>query len=146
MLFRSAVEAARAGEAGAGFAVVADEVRTLAQRSAAAARDTEQLIQESIERTHHGKGCLDTLLESMRSITGATQSVADLVGSVRAESSEQAKAMRKMGDSLNRIEDVTRSTASRAEESTVVASELRHASESLDQAVARLFAMFQVAE
>jgi methyl-accepting chemotaxis protein/methyl-accepting chemotaxis protein-1 (serine sensor receptor) len=138
LALNAAVEAARAGASGSGFAVVADEVRTLAQRSAEAARDTEQLIQESIQRTRHGKGCLDELLASIRNITSATDTVSGLVGNVRNESGEQARAMNEIGEALKRIEQVTQRTADNADQSSTVAGELQQASTALDQVVERL--------
>src|SRR5205807_6422336 len=69
LALNAAVEAARAGEAGMGFAVVADEVRNLAGRCAQAAKDTSDLIAESIAKSTDGKSKLDQVAAAVRSIT-----------------------------------------------------------------------------
>src|SRR5476649_2596953 len=71
LALNAAVEAARAGEAGMGFAVVADEVRNLAQRSAQAAKDTAELIEESIARSQEGATTVEEVAKAIGSITGS---------------------------------------------------------------------------
>src|SRR5207247_7752329 len=86
LALNAAVEAARAGEAGLGFAVVADEVRNLAQRCAQAARDTAELIEESIETARDGNGRLDQMAEAVRNMTGNSSRVKGLVDEVNVAS------------------------------------------------------------
>ena len=90
LALNAAVEAARAGEAGMGFAVVADEVRSLAQRCAQAARDTAELIEESISKSNGGKLKLDQVAEAIHSITESAVKVRMLVDEVSHATQEQS--------------------------------------------------------
>jgi len=141
LALNAAVEAARAGEAGMGFAVVADEVRNLAQRCAQAARDTANLIEESIVKSHDGKAKVDQVATAIRAVTGESARIKTLVDEVNVGSQEQARAIGQIGKSLTQMEQVTQSTAASAEESAAAAEELTAQSENLRDIVLRLTEM-----
>jgi methyl-accepting chemotaxis protein len=144
LALNAAVEAARAGEAGMGFAVVADEVRGLAQRCATAARDTANLIEESIARSHQGKARLDELTSHIRSIAQGTEAVTALAEQVQTGSLEQERAMQEIGIAIVRMRSVSEMAAANAEQSaetgerlTAQSSALREVVEGLDALVGR---------
>src|SRR6185436_13104931 len=93
LALNAAVEAARAGEAGMGFAVVADEVRNLAQRSAQAARDTADLIEESIARAQGGNEAVTQVVTAMSAITESVTQVKGLVEEVSVASRQQSQGI-----------------------------------------------------
>jgi methyl-accepting chemotaxis protein len=141
LALNAAVEAARAGEAGMGFAVVADEVRNLAQRSAQAAKDTANLIEESIAKSNEGKLKVDQVAEAIRSITAQSVSVKTLVDEVNLGSQEQARGIDHIGKAITQMEQVTQKNASSAEESASAAEELTAQSETLRNIVVELSAL-----
>ncbi|MBM4010773.1 MAG: methyl-accepting chemotaxis protein [Planctomycetes bacterium] len=124
LALNAAVEAARAGEAGLGFAVVADEVRSLAQRCAKAARETAELIEESIARSQSGKKKVDDVAAAIRTLADQSAGVRTLVDEVQLGSREQLRALERIGSALEQIEDVTQHAASGAEEGSAAADEL----------------------
>jgi len=129
LALNAAVEAARAGEAGLGFAVVADEVRNLAQRCAQAARDTAELIAESIATSHDGNSRLDLMAGAVRSMTGNSTRVKTLVDEVNIGSQEQSRGMDQIAHAVTQMQQVTQRTAAGAEESASSGTELSsHAS------------------
>lgn len=129
LALNAAVEAARAGEAGMGFAVVADEVRNLAQRSAQAAKDTTQLIEESIQSASSGKQKLDQVAQASQSVNDLVKSVAALVKEVRLGSEEQERGIDQIAKAVSQMERVTQQVAANAEEGAAAGEELkRHAS------------------
>jgi methyl-accepting chemotaxis protein len=130
LALNAAVEAARAGEAGLGFAVVADEVRNLAQRCAQAARDTAELIEESIETSRDGNQRLDRMAGAVRSMTGNSTRVKGLVDEVNTGSQEQTRGMQQISQAILQMQDVTQKTAAGAEQSASAGTELdAHASD-----------------
>jgi len=141
LALNAAVEAARAGEAGMGFAVVADEVRNLAQRCAQAAKDTAELIEESIAKSNSGQTTVDQVATAIRTITAESAKVKTLVDEVNLGSDEQARGIDQIGKAITQMEQVTQKTAANAEESASAAEQLTAQSETVKEIVARLTEM-----
>ena len=141
LALNAAVEAARAGEAGMGFAVVADEVRNLAGRCAQAAKDTSNLIAESMETTREGKAKLDQVAKAIRGITESTVEVKRLVDEVSVSSGEQARGIEHIAGSLAEIERITQQAASSAQQSATASSSMSSQSEAMDTVTQQLVAM-----
>ena len=90
LALNAAVEAARAGEAGAGFAVVADEVRALAMRAAEAAKNTQDLVEETVTRIDQGSTLVEKTQTGFEQITESAQKVGGLVSEIAAASQEHS--------------------------------------------------------
>jgi methyl-accepting chemotaxis protein len=143
LALNAAVEAARAGEAGMGFAVVADEVRTLAQRSAQAARDTQQLIEESIVRSNDGAARVEQVAGAIGAITGSVSEVKGLVEQMREATAQQHQGISQVTQALTQMEQVTQTTAATAEESAAASEELNAQAGAAAEIVLRLEAMVE---
>ena len=124
LALNAAVEAARAGEAGKGFAVVAEEVRNLAQRSAEAAKNTADMIEESVKNANNGVVISKEVGESLEEIGQAVRKVNDLVGEITAASNEQAQGIDQISTAIAQMDAVTQQNAANAEESASAAEEL----------------------
>jgi len=131
------VEAARAGKYGRGFAVVAEEVRSLAVRSAEAAKETTQMVENSINSIEEGNHLVGATAEQLKEITEGTQKVADLVSEIASAGKEQTAGIEQVTEGLGQIEEVTQSNTASAEEGASAAEELASMSEQLDNLVAR---------
>lgn len=141
LALNAAVEAARAGEAGAGFAVVADEVRSLAQRSALAAKETEDRINDSIRKSEHGVRVSAKVSASLDAIAERARRMNDLVREIAGGSTEQAQGVAQVNTAVGQLDAVTQSNAAAAEESASAAEELSAQSMELKNAVERLVAI-----
>lgn len=132
LALNAAVEAARAGEQGLGFAVVADEVRNLAKRSSEAARDTAELIEESVRISARGKETVGRVAEAMRSVTERVGQLGCFSQQVRAGSEEQSHGSERMAGMLRQAQESIQSTAAGAEETASAGEELHAQSTHLE--------------
>jgi methyl-accepting chemotaxis protein len=136
LALNAAVEAARAGEQGRGFAVVAAEVRSLAQRSAAAAKEIKGLIGASVDRVEVGSRLVQEAGSSMRDIVTSVQRVSDIIGEITAASSEQSDGIGNVNQSVVQLDQMTQQNAALVEESAAAAESLREQAKRLVEAVA----------
>jgi methyl-accepting chemotaxis protein/methyl-accepting chemotaxis protein-1 (serine sensor receptor) len=141
LALNAAVEAARAGEAGMGFAVVADEVRNLAQRCAQAARDTADLIEDSIVKSAGGKSKVDEVASSIRIVTEDSSKMKVLVDEINLGSVEQARGIDQIARSITQMEQVTQGSAANAEQTAAAAEELSAQSRTMRDIIGRLHSM-----
>ena len=141
LALNAAVEAARAGEAGAGFAVVADEVRSLAQRSAAAAKETEQKIQSAISRTAQGVEISRKVESVLQEIVTRVREVSELIAEVASASREQSQGIGQINAAVGQLEKVTQSNAAIAEQSASAVQGLKQQSTAMNQAIEELVAL-----
>jgi methyl-accepting chemotaxis protein len=124
LALNAAVEAARAGEAGAGFAVVAEEVRNLAQRSAAAAKETAATIEEAVRMSARGVTLSDRAVQGFGDILAKTRRLDELVAGIATASSEQTDGIGQINTAISQMDKVTQSNAAEAETSAAAAEEL----------------------
>ena len=125
LALNAAVEAARAGEAGAGFAVVAEEVRSLAQRSAAAANESETKIEASIKSSRQGSQCLTGVGESFSRIGSKVQETHNLVSEIALATKEQAQGIEQVTIAIQEMSKVAQSSAINTEQIASAAEEMR---------------------
>ena len=136
LALNAAVEAARAGEAGRGFAVVATEVRSLAQRSAEAAKEIKQLIDDSSEKVQSGTVLARQAGATMEEIIASVNDVAGIIREISTDSVEQSAGIGQVNDVITQMDEVTQRNAALVQEATTATGGLERQGSKLMQALA----------
>ena len=136
LALNAAVEAARAGEEGRGFAVVAGEVRSLAQRSAAAAKEIKTLIEESAAQIEGGSQYVGRAGETMQEVVHAVRRVTDIMGEISAASVEQSSGIEQVNIAVASMDQTTQQNAALVEEASASADVLKAQTGQLAAAIA----------
>ena len=136
LALNAAVEAARAGEQGRGFAVVAGEVRSLAQRSAAAAKEIKSLINDSVGRVEEGSRQVEDAGQTMAQLVASVKQVSEIIADISNASMEQSAGIEQVNQAIAQMDQVTQQNAALVEQSAAAAESLEDQAHSLAQAIA----------
>ncbi|WP_319636933.1 methyl-accepting chemotaxis protein [Janthinobacterium aquaticum] len=137
LALNAAVEAARAGEQGRGFAVVATEVRSLAQRSAAAAREIKELIADSVSRVDQGAQLVNAAGNTMQEVVSSVGQVSAIVGEISVANHEQSEGIEQINAAIMQMDQTTQQNAALVEQAAAAAAAMHGQANELEALVSR---------
>ncbi len=137
LALNAAVEAARAGEQGRGFAVVASEVRSLAGRSATAAKEIKELIQDSVRKVEGGSVLVTQSGQTLEKIVASVKKVSDIVAEIAAASREQSSGIEQVNRAVMQMDELTQQNAALVEEATAASQAMVEQVRGLNEMLAR---------
>jgi len=126
LALNASVEAARAGEQGRGFAVVSSEVRNLAGRSATAAKEIKNLIQDSVEKVSVGTELVNRSGDTLVEIVTAVKQVGATVAEIAATAQEQSQGIEQANIAVTKLDEMTQQNAALAEETSATSHSLNN--------------------
>ena len=133
LALNASVEAARAGEQGRGFAVVASEVRNLAGRSATAAKEIKDLIEDSEHKVNEGSRLVNESGQTLDEIVSDVKKVTDIVGEIAAASQEQSSGIDEVNKAVMQMDELTQQNAALVEEAAAASESLGEQADELNQ-------------
>ena len=136
LALNASVEAARAGEQGRGFAVVATEVRNLAQRSATAAKEIKELIQDSVGKVQMGSKLVVDSGATLEEIVGSVKKVGDIVAEIAAASAEQSSGIDQVNKAVMQMDQMTQQNAALAEQASAASVSMREQANEMGRRIA----------
>jgi methyl-accepting chemotaxis protein len=137
LALNAAVEAARAGEQGRGFAVVASEVRSLAGRSAPAAKEIKELIQDSVRKVEDGSVLVTQSGATLEKIVASVKKVSDIVAEIAAASREQSSGIEQVNRAVMQMDELTQQNAALVEQATAASQAMAEQVRGLNEMLAR---------
>jgi methyl-accepting chemotaxis protein len=137
LALNAAVEAARAGEQGRGFAVVASEVRSLAGRSATAAKEIKDLIQDSVRKVQDGSLLVTQSGQTLEQIVSSVKKVSDIVAEIAAASREQSAGIEQVNRAIMQMDEITQQNAALVEQATAASQGMADQARELNETMSR---------
>jgi methyl-accepting chemotaxis protein len=137
LALNAAVEAARAGEQGRGFAVVASEVRSLAGRSATAAKEIKDLIQDSVKKVEDGSVLVAQSGQTLEQIVSSVKKVSDIIAEIAAASREQSSGIEQVNRAVMQMDEMTQQNAALVEEASASSQAMADQARRLNEMLSR---------